>query len=170
MNEAASIHARNLTRFARAVRPGLLARNKSRFRHFSAISESAADDWRIPFALSAKDSVRTDRSLRSKRSRVPLPAPRIRRFAPTFSANGFSRHQGAVPQENLNPHNPPLPSRERSTRAARRERGRRRRRLLRRRPLSAIHGLRSTWAPTRRHPLPNPSPIKGEGFESDSSA
>src|SRR6185295_15046377 len=42
---------------------------------------------------------------------------------------------------------PPLPLWERSTRAARRERGRRRRRLLR-----------------RRHPLPNPSPIKGEGL------
>jgi hypothetical protein len=42
----------------------------------------------------------------------------------------------------------PLPLRERSTRAARRERGRRRRRLLR-----------------RRHPLPNPSPIKGEGLK-----
>ena len=43
---------------------------------------------------------------------------------------------------------PPLPLWERSTRAARRERGRRRRRLLR-----------------RRHPLPNPSPIKGEGLK-----
>jgi len=32
--------------------------------------------------------------------------------------------------------------------------------------LSAIHGLRGTWAPARRHPLPNPSPIKGEGLES----
>ena len=44
----------------------------------------------------------------------------------------------------------PLPSWERSTRGARRERGRRRRRLLR-----------------GRHPLPNPSPIKGEGLRAD---
>src|SRR4029453_6140899 len=45
-------------------------------------------------------------------------------------------------------HVPPLPSWERSTRVARRERGGRRRRLLR-----------------RLHPLPNPSPIKGEGLK-----
>ena len=59
----------------------------------------------------------------------------------------------------------PLPLWERSPREARR-------------PLSAIHGLRGTWTPVHRergrrrrrllgtrHPLPNPSPIKGEGLK-----